>query len=259
MKPGLLGAVIAVAASAATLFTSAPAEARGLHVRVGGHVHVSGGVVVRVGSPPPPPPVYYGYDPYYAPPPPPPQYYAPAPAVVAAAPEPRRPFFGLGVLASSIALHNQSTDDELQGEGVGLLGRFRLARRFELELQLSQDRFYENPRVDSRFGVAGIFDLGQPGGFTPYLVLGAGVNVIDPLGNAQDTHNDNLPAQGYLEAGFGLEWEIFQHLVISGDLRLQGRRLDKDSVASSKLTSPGASLADREDALEGRLNAIFYF
>jgi hypothetical protein len=258
MKPGLLGAVIAAATCAATLFTSAPAEARGLHVRVGGHVHVSGGVVVRVGTPPPPPPVYYGYETYPSYQPYPPTYYAPAPAIVAA-PEPRRPFFGLGVLASSIAVENQNGDSDLQGEGVGLIGRLRLARRFELELQLSQDRFYENPRVDSRFGVAGIFDLGEPGGFTPYLVLGAGVNVIDPLGNAQDTHPDTLPTQGYLEAGLGLEWEIFQHLVISSDLRLQGRRLDKESVANAKLTSPGASLNDKEDALEGRVNLILYF
>jgi hypothetical protein len=258
MKPGLPGAVIAAAVCAATLFTAAPAEARGLHVRVGGHVHVSGGVVVRVGSPPPPPPVYYGYETYPSYQPYPPQYYAPAPAVVAA-PEPRRPFFGLGVLASSIALDNQSGADALEGEGVGLIGRLRLARRFELELQLSQDRFYENPRVDSRFGVAGIFDLGEPGGFTPYLVLGAGVNVIDPLGDAQDRHPDTLPTQGYLEAGIGLEWEIFQHLVISSDVRLQGRRLDKESVTNAKLTSPGASLTDKEDALEGRVNLIYYF
>jgi hypothetical protein len=62
----------------------------------------------------------------------------------------------------------------------------------------------------------------------------------------------------------GLEWELFTHLVLSGDLRLQARRLDRESAdayASARLTpSPGGTwIADKEDAVEGRVNLILYF
>jgi hypothetical protein len=249
--------VIAATALAATLATPSLAEARGLHVRVGGGVHVHGGVVVRVG-PPPPPAVVYTYETYpvypsY------PTYYAPAPAIVAPV-EPRRPIFGLGVLASSISIN----DSEYEGEGVGLMGRLRLTPRFQLELQLSQDRFFDHPRIDSRFGGAGLFMLGQPGGLTPYVLVGAGVNVIQPNGDEAQIETQRLPTQGYLEAGVGLEWELFTHLVLSGDLRVQARRLDRDSAdayASAKLspTPSGTWIPDKEDAVEGRVNLILYF
>jgi hypothetical protein len=262
MKPGLLGAVIAATAVAATVVAPQSAEARGLHIRAGGHVHLSGGVYVRVGSPPPPPPPVYYYEsqPTYYPAYPPQYAPAPAPAVVQVAEPPRRGILGLGLNVSSIGVGNDNGDTDLHGEGIGLIGRLHLSPRFELELNLAQNRFYDNPRVDSRLGADGIFLLGEPGGFTPYLLLGAGFNVIDPLGNAQETGNDeHLPVQGYVEAGVGIEWAIVPHLALSTDLRLQGRRLDEESVKDSKLASGTTTIAQKEDALEGRVNLIFYF
>ncbi len=255
--PAALLTAFTAAAALATSLTPSLAEAHGLHVRFGGGVRVSGGVLIRVGRPaPPPPPVYYATYPSYPSYQP---YYAPAPAVVAPA-EPRRPMFGLGVMASSIALGNDNSDTKLKGEGVGLLGRLRLTRRFQLELQLSQDRFFDNPRIDSRFGAAAIFDLGEPGGFTPYLVLGTGLNVIQPLGEQRNVDASTLPTQGYLEAGIGLEWEIFPHLALSGDLRLQARRLDtQHSGGVNGKLSPVSSMPSKEDAAEGRVNLIVYF
>jgi hypothetical protein len=216
-------------------------------------VHVRGGVAVHIGAPPPPP-VYYA--PTYAVYPSYPQYYAEPAPVVVAAPAPRRPMFGIGLMASSVAIAHS----ELEGQGVGLLGRLRLTPGFQLELQLSQDEFVDNPRVDSRAGVAGLFALGRPGGLTPYLVLGAGVNVIEPLGHNGNTDDEALPVQGYLEAGIGLEWEITRWLALSGDFRLQARRFDQESgdgaVRSSSLTT---SFPEKENAAEGRVNLILYF
>ena len=250
MRTGLVAALAALVAS----LSPSLAEARGLHVRVGGRVHVSGGVVVRVGTPPPPP-VYYA--PSYPVYPSYPQYYAePAPAIAVAAPVRRRPMFGIGIMASSVAIAHS----ELQAEGVGLLGRLRLAPRFQLELQLSQDKFVDNPRIDSRAGVAGIFDLGRPGGLTPYLVLGAGVNVIEPLGHNDNVDPESLPVQGYLEAGIGLEWEISRHLALSGDFRMQARRFDPEQHDTTRARPPvGSSFPEKENAAEGRVNLILYF
>jgi hypothetical protein len=275
MTPGLLKSLLAAAAFVTALAPSL-AEARGLHVRVGGHVHVSGGVGVVVRTPPPPPrPVVYGgvvaggviygevgacncepapvYPSYQTYPSYPQPYYAPQAAVVAA--PPRRPMFGIGVMASSIDIN----DGELQGQGAGLLGRLRLTPGFQLELQLSQDRFVDNPRVDSRFGAAAIFDLGKPGGFTPYLVLGAGLNVIQPLGTDEAYQPDTLPTQGYLEAGIGLEWEIVPRLALSGDIRLQARRFDEESQATNARMATSTPMPEKEDAAEGRVNLILYF
>ncbi len=264
MTPALTKTLLAAAAVAATL-TPSLAEARGVRVSAGGHWRVSGGVSVVVGSPQPPPPpplvacecgpqpAYPAYPEYYAPPPP--------QAVAMPAPPPRRPMFGIGLVASAIDIN----DGALEGEGGGLIGRLRLAPRWQLELQISQDRFHDNPRVDSRIGAAALIDLGRPGGLTPYLVLGVGLNVIQPFGDENQDHvdPDTLPHQAYVEAGVGLELELTRHWTISGDVRLQARQLEeREESGTARLTGPAALVPgepEEEDAAEARVNLILYF
>jgi hypothetical protein len=148
-------------------------------------------------------------------------------------------------------------EGRLEGNGVGLVGRLRLMPRFELELQLSQDRFVDDPRVDSRFGVAGLLELGTPGGLSPYVLLGAGANVIQPLGDRVEQDPDSLPAQAYVEGGVGLAWELTRNFTLSGDLRVQARQLDDESMAGrSTLIS---AIPDQESVAEARVNLLWYF
>jgi hypothetical protein len=162
--------------------------------------------------------------------------------------------FGIGLMASSISLSN-----DLEGEGGGLIGRIRFTDNFQLEGQLSMDRFYDTSREDTRVGLAGIFNLGKPGGFTPYLVLGLGANVVHPLGVEDERIADeDLPVQGYLEAGVGIEYEVCRWLVLSADLRAQARRFDREAQGGTARQLVD-TFPEKEDAAEGRLNAILYF
>jgi hypothetical protein len=257
-----LAKLLLAAAATLTAVAAMPATAQAdrFRVRIGGHVHVGGHVQVVVGRPaPPPPPTYacdygcsnagYYYEPAPAPPPPAPmQPYYGYPTASA----PRRPSLGLGLMMSSVELDESG----LAADGAGLLGRLRVSPRLELEVTLASDQYRENPRIDTRIGAAALIGLGQPGGFTPYLVLGAGANVVQPQG--QDTNMDALPAYGYLEAGIGLSWELTPHFSLTGDLRLQARHLSEDST-DPKYRLAIESMPKEERATEGRLSAIYYF
>jgi len=248
----------ALAFAALTIATSHDADAR-VRVRVGGHVHVRGGVSVHVG-----PPVVYGGYTYYgtapgyypADPYPPPAYGPPPPApAYVAAPAPRRPIFGLGLYASSVALDQDSGG--IEGSGGGLFARLRLSHRFELEAELGGEAYVDSARIDSRLGVAGIINLGEPGGFTPYLVLGTGLTVVSPQGQDRNEDPDTLPSYGYVEAGVGLSWELGPHFSLLGDVRLQARHLAEDSRSYHVVAYPDAP--EKESATLGRISAIYYF
>jgi hypothetical protein len=248
MKTASLVLASTAALAAASLVPST-ASARGLRVHLGGHVHVRAGAHVVVGSPPPPPV-------YYAPAPEPAYYYAPAPAPPAAyvAPAPRRPIFGLGLYASSATI-----DEEQEASGGGLFARVRFGERLELEGEIGGEAFVDTPRLDSRVGLAAIVNLGQPGGVTPYLVVGAGAVLVSPNGQDREEDPDTLPTYGYVEIGGGLSWQLGDHLALTGDIRFQARHLsEKDSSeARTIISTPG--FKDEERAALGRISVIYYF
>jgi len=261
MKPVLAKLVLAAAVTAGlSAIVLVPAQAEAHRVRFG--VHLRGRVSVHIGAPVvvQPRPVAVGYyDPYQPPPPPPPQpasyYYPPAePAPVVAYGPPRRPVLGLGLGLTSIDVN----EGELEGEGASIFGRLRLGQRWQLELSMGQDRFGDNPRVDTRVGGALLYELGQPGGLTPYVLVGLGANVIQPLGEMEDVDPDTLPQQSYAEAGVGLGWEASRHFTLSGELRLQGRQLVETEGQARSF--PGATpMQTEENVAEARLNLIYWF
>jgi len=154
--------------------------------------------------------------------------------------------FGLGITGSTIDID----DGDFRGQGAGLLGRLHMNRKVQLEVQLSQDRFNGDARVDSRAGAALIYGIGRPGGLTPYLVVGAGINNVNLDGEDDPSKKkrDEALRQGYVEGGLGLEWEIIPQVALSADFRLQVRRLDSQDAAACD-----------ENAREGRISALYYF
>jgi hypothetical protein len=250
MKIVSLSLLSALAFAALALANPHSADAR-VRVKVGGGVKVHGHVGVYVGPPVytsttyGPAPAYYPADPYY-PPPPPPVYVAP-----------RRPIFGLGLYASSVAV-DTGNDSAEEGSGGGLFARLRLSNRFELEGEIGGEAYMDSARLDSRLGIAGIINLGEPGGFTPYLVLGTGLAVVSPQGQEREEDPDTLPSYGYVEAGIGLSWELTPHFQLTGDLRLQSRHLAETEGSARTLPAyPGAP--DEESVTLGRIAAIYYF
>lgn len=265
----ILRASLGLASLLATTVLALPAQAQG--VTVSGGVQVSGGVAVGVGYGPPPPyyppapqPVYYPPpQPVYYPPPPQPVYYPPPPAPIEPAP---RLQLGVGLYLSSSAVGDtaNSEDTELTAAGGGALLRLRLGDHFELEGLVGQDHFHETPRIDTRLGLAGLFNFGDPGGFRPFALLGVGVNVIQPLGNEVEYAEDTLPTQGYVEVGLGLSWEISDAFVLAGEWRAQARQLDEESRQRGYTTrgvgqAPADDDAGREVSSEVRLTGLVYF
>jgi hypothetical protein len=250
--------------AAFTMSFVALAEPAHADVVVSGGVQVHAGVTIGAGyGPPPPPPVYYAPPPPPVYDPPPPAYYVPPPC--AEEPALARPRFGIGLYASSTEVGEGAAAIDGAGGGVSL--RLRFGDHLELEGLIGQDHFTDVPRVDTRVGAAAIYNFGHPGGLRPYVLLGTGLNVIDPTGDTADQNPDaELPTQGYVEAGLGLSWEITRSLVIAAEWRVQARELTtpEGSTTSSARgvtvppsTDPGD--ADRETAAEGRLSATVWF
>src|SRR5688572_6379633 len=248
MRISLVLAVAAVASAAAIAMPdTAQAQVR---VHVGGSVTIGGTVQVgyrhrgrrlRRIHRPRPVNVYYYYPTYADPPPPPapaesccqctescapaapapaPQYappaYTPAPAVYQT--YQREPRFGIGLRASSLVLDaNEADEDGEPAEGMGLLLRFRLRSNVELELDIGHDKFVESNREDTRLGAALYLPLTR-GRLAPYLVVGAGVNAIQIMEDADPIQ------QGYVEAGAGLAWKLAPRFVVSGDVRWSARK-----------------------------------
>lgn len=217
------------------------------HARV--RVRVGGGVRIRFADPPPPPPppprceyectAVGSYQPRPAPPP-----ARPVAEVSAPAPQPDPLRWGLGAFAGSFDVEGQEA-----GTDLGLLGRFRLSRRFELEAELAKTELADDARVDKRIGAALLFDLSPDGRLSPLLVAGAG------FGQTELQGGELTARAGYGEVGAGLTYRITERVHVTGDLRA-GKRKDADDTAF-KASEP--TLEEDESYLRGRLGALVYF
>jgi hypothetical protein len=226
------------------------------HHRHGAAVVVGGGVYAygygEFAEPPPPPPA----DPCCCceAPPPPPVYYSPPPVytappesqvVVVHQPRPRR--FGLGARVSTTQLSAGEMGPE--SDGIGGLMRLR-GSRAELELEVGQEHFRHLDRTDTRLGATAYLHL-TGGRLRPYLLLGAGLNMIDNYYGRQDQE------QGYLEGGGGLQLRFGQSFSLNGDLRWSSRKhLNDDEAGDYHLLTV---VPEKETGFEGRLAAVFYF
>jgi hypothetical protein len=269
--------LFALTLGALVLGSAAAAQAQ-VSVSVGGHLSMGGAIGVSVGhrgwrrpyhrhsharvivgggvyawgyggfAEPPPPPA----DPCCCcePPPPPPVYYAPVDPPpdtsvgVVYHPRPRR--IGLGARVSTTQLSAGAQGPE--SDGLGAVLRFR-GRRAELELELGQEEFRHIERQDLRVGATAYLHL-TGGRLRPYLLLGAGVNLVDNYYGRRDQQ------QGYLEGGGGLALLFGDRFSLNGDVRWSSRRLleDDSDYHTTELYVP-----EREKGFEGRLTAVIYF
>jgi hypothetical protein len=154
----------------------------------------------------------------------------------------RRMWLGVGLRTSSVSL-----GEEQDAQGLGLIGRLRF-RSIELELDIGKVAFEDSPREDSRIGGALIVPLTR-GRWQPYLLVGAGVNVI---------HMDDveIDRQGYLEGGGGLSLRLGRGFSISGDVRWSSRKSIEEGGDYHIQTVDGAP---EERGVEGRISGILYF
>ena len=146
----------------------------------------------------------------------------------------------------------------MTGEGVGVLLRLR-GHRTGVDFTVNQDNYLSSGRSDTRAAADLILDLGG-GALVPYLLAGAGLNVVHQEG-ISDTAQ-----QGYLEAGGGLALRLGSRFEVAGDVRLGERRLsnqDGGDVAPVPCCQAqqtyGVFPSDKETSAEARLSAIVYF
>lgn len=215
----------------------------------GGYGYYDGGVYFGFAAPPPPPPCC-------APCPPVPAYYEPAPpaavTVAAAAPLPR---FGIGAFFGSEQLDGGASGGT-SGGSLGVLGRFRLSRSFELEGELSKLELQNKSRVDRRLGASLLWDLTPSSSLSPYLVGGLGVSHSDSNGGAVSANRT------YGEVGAGLAWQLSDSLSLALDFRAgASRRAGGQSTVAARTTSSGttSAMSDQENYTRARLVALVYF
>lgn len=222
-------------------------------VVVGGGFYADGYAYAEFAEPPPPPPPPVDPCCCCEPAPPPQVYYGPPPspapaaaAVVVAQPRPRR--LGLGARLSGLRIGG---DDGPNAEGIGGLLRLR-GRRAELELELGQDHFHHSERVDTRVGGSIYLYLMQTR-LRPYLLVGAGLNMIDNYYGAPDAK------QGYLEGGAGLMLRLGPAFALSGDLRWSSRRVVGDGEETMDYHTALPVVPEKERGFEGRIAGVIYF
>jgi hypothetical protein len=231
---------------AASLIAANPASAN-VRVHFGGGVHVGGGVSVHWSRPAPvwqPAPrtwvsgsVYWGgsysrdsYYPggysypvyptavvpsYY------PVTYGPSATQYQAptTPPPQLSRFAIGVFAGGV-----STQNDTQGDDLGILARVRLTPRLLLEGELGRSRMGDGSRVDRRVEGAAIYEFSPYSASSLYVLAGIG---------AQSLQVDDTWAtqQRFAEGGLGLRWSLSRSIQLLGDVRL-GQRQETDQAVA---------------------------
>lgn len=204
-------------------------------------------------------PSYYGTSYYPVEAQPQPQYGGPsATAIVAPAPRPELPRFGLGLFAGGASMQDSTA---AASSDVGILGRFRLTDGLIVEGELGKDSYEQNLRVDRKLGASLIYEFGAYNRLAPYVVGGLGVQETQTNG----TYNAN---QSYGEVGGGLRLAITPHFHLTGDVRFGAR----DTTSSDTTTSlggasstaravapPAADSTATENYTRARLAAVLYF
>jgi hypothetical protein len=203
-----------------------PPARRG-HVAVGGTVVVSGGV-------------YAGPRRYACCADPVPAYYEPPPERVAPEPDPR-PTWAFGAFAGGAEINESLATGDL-----GLLGRARLSRSFELEGELSRARSEDGTRVDRNLGAALLYNMFPYSTFSPYLLAGLGASHSEAYGGALEA------GYGYGELGGGLVYRLSDRFSFTGDLRVGSRHTDEEALKSGPLAAD-------EGYARMRLGALLYF
>ena len=222
---------------------------------VGGHIHVGGGYYPRYRYYRPyyyytPVPSYYGY--YST------TYYpvAPAPAVqttvVAPAPRPELPKFGLGLFAGGV-----SVEDRNESSDVGALARFRLTPGLILEGEIGKQTYEESQRTDRRLGASLIYEIGAYNKLAPYVLAGLGVQQADVDGSYTTTQN-------FGELGIGLRWAVTPAFHLAFDIRAGSRASVSDNspdagTVARSVSPPSPDSSESEEYSRARLSAILYF
>ncbi len=172
-----------------------------------------------------------------------PSYYPVAPgpqgpsAYQYVAPAPQLSRFAIGVFAGGVA-----TENDAQGDDVGLLARVRLSPHFLLEGELGRSRMGEGTRVDRRIAGAAIFETHPRSILTPYVLGGIGAQEAE-VGGTWATQ------QRFAEVGGGLRWQLSPAVQVLGDLRL-GQRSENDALQARPTDVAARSIAPQADGPE---------
>jgi hypothetical protein len=224
---------------------------------VGGSIYVGGGYYPRYRYYRPyyyytPVPSYYGY--YST------TYYpvAPAPAVqatvVAPAPRPELPKFGLGLFAGGV-----SVEDRNESSDVGALARFRLTPGLILEGEIGKQTYEASQRTDRRLGASLLYEIGAYNKLAPYVLAGLGVQQADVDGEYTTTQN-------FGELGIGLRWAVTPNFHLTFDIRAGSRASVSDNSSTPvaggvarSVSPPSPDSSESEEYSRARLAAILYF
>lgn len=153
------------------------------------------------------------------------------------APAPQLSRFAIGVFAGGVA-----TENDAQGDDVGLLARVRLSTHFLLEGELGRSRMGEGSRVDRRIEGAAIYETHPRNTLTPYLLAGIGAQSAE-VGDTWTTQ------QRFAELGAGVRWQLSPALQLLGDMRF-GQRNETDSLQARPTDVAARSIAPQADAPE---------
>ena len=174
-------------------------------------------------------------------------------AVVAPAPRPELPKFGLGLFAGGVSVEerNESSD-------VGALARFRLTPGLILEGEIGKQTYEESQRTDRRLGASLLYEIGAYNKLAPYVLAGLGVQQADTAGEYETTQN-------FGELGIGLRWAVTPHFHLTFDVRAGSRATVSDNTDSvdgtvaRTIAPPTEDSSESEEYTRARLAAILYF
>ena len=219
---------------------------------VSGHIWVGGYYYERPFAQPPPaqPPCDCGPNNAYYPPiaPAPSTAVYAAPTAVEEAPLPR---FGIGAFLGGV-----SVEGNHEGEDVGLVGQFRLARPLVIEGEIAKNTLADGARVDRRLLIGANLEFGPARRFAPYVTAGIGTTQVQ----VTDGWEDN---QAIAELGAGLRWRLSPRISLFGDFRFGSRQSmdgEKDpATLPPDTTARSVAPADHEGYTRLRLGGMLTF
>jgi hypothetical protein len=191
-----------------------------------------------------------------------PTYYPVQPAattaVVAPAPRPELPRFGIGLFAGGASVEGTDGFEAKESSDIGLLGRFRLTPGLLIEGEVGKQSYENDLRVDRRMGASLVYEIGAYNKLAPYVLAGLGVQQAEVDGQFETRQN-------FGELGIGLRYAATPHFHLLFDVRA-GSRSTADSddsrngdAVTREISPPTEVSNDAENYTRARFAAVLYF
>ncbi|CAN5794568.1 hypothetical protein BH11MYX2_BH11MYX2_28200 [soil metagenome] len=140
-------------------------------------------------------------------------------------------FVTVGLHAGSLQSEADATNKNDAQSEVGVFGRFALAERFSLQIDIAEISMRDEANLSlTSFTASGVLDLTQGSQFVPVFLVGLGID---------HASSDDYDAEATRsEVGLGLEYRAKNGFLVGLDARLGSRKIDTEEWKNYAVATP---------------------